>query len=67
LAELPRQQGHADVPGGRVWYEVVGDGPGLPLVTLHGGPGMPHDYLAPLADLGESRRVVFYDQLGCGR
>ena len=55
------------MPGGRVWYQVVGDGTGLPLVTLHGGPGMPHDYLEPLALLGSDRPVVFYDQLGCGR
>ncbi len=35
---------------------------------LHGGPGLPHDYLEPLADLaGDERAVVFYDQLGCGR
>jgi proline iminopeptidase len=27
------------VPGGRVWYRVVGTGPGTPLVVLHGGPG----------------------------
>lgn len=66
-SSLPRRQAYAEVPGGRVWYEVVGDGPGIPLVTLHGGPGMPHDYLEPLAHLGVDRPVVFYDQLGCGR
>lgn len=34
---------------------------------LHGGPGLPCDYLEPLADLASSgRRVIFYDQLGCG-
>lgn len=67
MPELPRREGQVAVPGGRVWYEVVGAGPGLPLVTLHGGPGMPHDYLEPLALLGANRPVVFYDQLGCGR
>jgi proline iminopeptidase len=28
---------------------------------------MPHDYLESLADLTDSRPVIFYDQLGCGR
>lgn len=54
-----------------IWYAIAGDGeaPGkLPLLCLHGGPGMPHDYLQPLAAMAETgRRVIFYDQLGCGR
>lgn len=53
--------------GGRVWYEVSGSGTRTPLLVLHGGPGIPHDYLANLALLGDERPVVFYDQLGCGR
>jgi len=55
------------VPGGRVWMRRSGAGAGAPLVLLHGGPGSPHDYLEPLAVLGDEREVVFYDQLGCGR
>ena len=39
----------------------------LPLLCLHGGPGTPHDYLEPLEEMaGTGRRVIFYDQLGCG-
>jgi proline-specific peptidase len=61
-------EGYVDVPGGRVWYRIAGAGrPGIPLLCLHGGPGFPHDYLEPLADLATERPVVFYDQLGCGR
>lgn len=60
-------EGHIAVPGGQVWYRVEGGGARLPLVVLHGGPGFPHDYLEPLAALGDERPVVFYDQLGCGR
>jgi len=59
--------GFIAVEGGRVWYEVHGRGAGTPLLVLHGGPGIPHDYLANLADLGDERPVIFYDQLGCGR
>jgi proline-specific peptidase len=36
------------------------------LLCLHGGPGIPHDYLENLEDLADRRTVVFYDQLGCG-
>ena len=38
------------------------------LLTMHGGPGMSHDYLLPLADLSKKGiTVAFYDQFGCGR
>jgi hypothetical protein len=58
-------EGYVEVPGGRVWYQILGaDRPGVPLLCLHGGPGMPHDYLEPLADLTAGRPVIFYDQLG---
>lgn len=68
MAAAVAPEGHIDVPGGRVWYRVAGaDQPGIPLLCLHGGPGMAHDYLEPLADLASTRPVVFYDQLGCGR
>jgi proline iminopeptidase len=59
-------EGHISVPGGRVWYQVVGSGDTVPLLVLHGGPGFPHNYLKPLEDLSDDRPVVFYDQLGCG-
>jgi proline-specific peptidase len=39
----------------------------LPLLTLHGGPGGCHDYLQSLdAMAATGRRVIYYDQLGCG-
>ncbi|MCB2187424.1 MAG: proline iminopeptidase-family hydrolase [Deltaproteobacteria bacterium] len=61
------QEKYLPVPGGRVWCRVMGaDRPGLPLLILHGGPGVPHDYLEPLAALATERPVIFYDQLGCG-
>ena len=58
----------------QTWYRVTGDlvasaaAGKVPLVVLHGGPGVPHDYtlrIAGVADTG--RAVVHYDQLGCGR
>lgn|ERR1035437_420628 len=59
-------EGFVRVPGGQVYYREVGEG-GTPLLCLHGGPGMGHDYIEALEDLADERRVVFYDQLGCGR
>jgi proline-specific peptidase len=60
------EEGFIDVPDGRVWYRSVGEG-GVPLLCLHGGPGMTHNYIEPLEDLADRRRVIFYDQLGCGK
>ncbi|MFJ4679691.1 proline iminopeptidase-family hydrolase [Kitasatospora sp. NPDC088783] len=68
---------------GRTWYRVVGGHPGdlpgdgegdggggrAPLVLCHGGPGMTHDYLVPLAEAlaAAGRPCVLYDQYGVGR
>ncbi|HEX6519148.1 MAG TPA: proline iminopeptidase-family hydrolase [Streptosporangiaceae bacterium] len=60
-------EGYIDVPGGRVWYYEVGEGDATPLLCLHGGPGATHNSLEPLEALADRRRVIFYDQLGCGR
>jgi len=49
--------GLVPVEGGSVWYEVHGTGTRTPLLVLHGGPGIPHDYLANLALLGDERPV----------
>ncbi len=65
----PDSSGWVDVPGGRIWYRSNGDRhrDRAPLLVLHGGPGMQHDYLLPLVALADRRRVIFYDQLDCGR
>lgn len=59
--------------GGRTWVAIVGDEANervsgkLPLLLLHGGPGAGHDYLESLAAISATgRRVIFYDQQGCG-
>ena len=38
-----------------------------PLIVLHGGPGIPSNYLMNLVNVITDRTVIFYDQLGCGR
>lgn len=66
----PAREGHMDFRGHQIWFQVIGeDMPGrFPLLTLHGGPGAAHDCIEPLGELAaQGRRVIFYDQLGCGR
>lgn len=65
--ELKEGQGFINVDGGKVWYRVVGKGNKTPLLLLHGGPGVPSYYLKPLSELGRDRKVIFFDQLGCGK
>ena len=65
-------EGRISIGGFETWYRIVGDPAGphprkLPVLTLHGGPGLPHESLEPLEALADGGRpVVFYDQLGCG-
>ena len=60
------EEGKINVDGYQIWYRRIGNG-GIPLLTLHGGPGAGHDYLEPLERLATDRSVIFYDQLGCGK
>jgi proline iminopeptidase len=59
------ERGEVEVEGGTVRYRILGSGDRT-LVLLHGGPGVPSGYLRPLEALADGRRVVVYDQLGCG-
>ncbi len=61
------KEGYARLEKGRVWWRIVGASTRTPLLTLHGGPGAGSIYLEPLSRLADQRRVIFYDQLGCGR
>lgn len=64
---MTQREGTIAVPGGKVWFQRAGGGPGLPLLVVHGGPGLPHGYLGSLKRLADEREVVFWDQLGCGQ
>ena len=64
------EQSIAVEQGYRIWSRSLGGGAPrerTPLLILHGGPGVPHDYLQGLGALASPvQRVIFYDQLGCG-
>jgi proline-specific peptidase len=68
--DFPIREGFMPFHGYRTWYRIIGDEAEEgkpPLLCLHGGPGTPHDYLEPLEEITQTgRRVIFYDQLGCG-
>jgi proline-specific peptidase len=63
---MAQLEGTIAVPGGIVWFKRVGGGTGRPLLAVHGGPGLPHNYISSLERLADEREVVFWDQLGCG-
>lgn len=66
-SHLSDEEGFVEVPGGRVWYESRGSGPGT-ILLLHGGPGGNSEDLRPLMELASADfRVVRYDQLGSWR
>jgi proline iminopeptidase len=45
---------------------MMGSGPAA--LVFHGGPGFDHEPLVgPLAPVAKTRRLIFFDQLGCGR
>ena len=60
-------EGRIPFRGYHTWYRDVGPGDVAALLCLHGGPGSTHHYFEPLEQLAvQGRRVVVYDQLGCG-
>jgi proline iminopeptidase len=59
--------GFVNVKGGKIWYNVRGEGDNTPILLLHGGPGFPSHYFNPLRALSKDRPVITFDQLGCGR
>ncbi len=66
---MRHEDGFMKVSGLNLYYEkFLAERPFADLLTLHGGPGMSHDYLLSLADLSRSGvNVFFYDQFGCGK
>lgn len=57
-----QERGRIPFRGHETWYRIVGrraDEPGkLPLLCLHGGPGVPHDYLESLEAMAATGRRV---------
>ncbi len=70
MEPLPFTEGFAPFGPLETWYRITGDLESEipPLVVVHGGPGMSHDYLVSHAELSrDGRPVIHYDQVGGGR
>lgn len=72
MSQIKTREAYVEVEDGfRVWTKSIGGGTAddyPALLILHGGPGGGHDYLSNLASLASnSQKVIFYDQLGCGK
>jgi pimeloyl-ACP methyl ester carboxylesterase len=59
------KSGYIDSNSLPIYYGIEGDG--KPLVVLHGGPGVPHEYLQDLKALSPYAQLIFFDQRGTGK
>lgn len=65
--DLTPHEGYVEVTGGRIWYKVIGSGPGIPLIAIHGGPGSRScGSIKGYSLLADDRPVIIYDQLESG-
>ncbi len=63
---IERTQEIVEINGVKHFIEKMGTGE--PLLVLHGGPGLFHDYLVPgFKSLAKKYQIIFYDQRGCGK
>ncbi len=60
-------EGYINVKGGKIWYRILGEGKGIPILMLHGGPGGTSRSFYQFASLGNDRPIIIFDQLGSGR
>ena len=59
--------GFVVVRGARLAYDVLGGGPGVPALFIHGGPGGTGcGFTLSLDALSRTRPVIVYDQIGSG-
>ena len=60
------QQETLSVNGTELFVNIIGEGE--PLIVLHGGPGLSHDYFLPhLEPLSNHMKLILFDQRGMGR
>ncbi len=68
IEEAPLQTTSETVEINGVKHFIEKMGSGEPLLVVHGGPGIFHDYLVPhFQVLAKKYEIIFYDQRGCGK
>lgn len=63
------KKGFVNIFGENIWYKIICFEKTInkiPLLFIHGGPGISHDYLEVFKPIAKDRPIIFYDQLGCG-
>lgn len=64
--EIPMEAGVKEINGTDLYYKIIGKGE--PLLIIHGGPGLSHDYFTPhLTKLSDKFQLIFFDQRASGR
>lgn len=66
---LPSAAKEASAEDAGVHFVAIGKAGGVPLVTVNGGPGFDHRYLAAApvwSEVAKQRQIIFYDQRGTG-
>ena len=69
MTSISSREGRAGFGAYETWDRISGDlGAGKPpVVILHGGPGVAHNYVDSYKLLAlQGRAVIHYDQIGCG-
>lgn len=69
MTSISSTEGRARFGAYETWYRISGDlkAGKPPVVILHGGPGVAHNYVDSYKLLAlQGRAVVHYDQIGCG-
>ncbi len=59
-------EGLKDINGTQLYFKVIGEGD--PILIVHGGPGLNHNYFLPhLEGLSKKHQLIFYDQRSSGQ
>jgi proline iminopeptidase len=65
-AGVPEKSGMMKVNGTELYYHTIGEG--IPVLILHGGPGLNHTYFLPqMAELAKDHQLIFFDQRATGK
>lgn len=61
------EEGYVIVEGGKIWYRILGEGKGTPVLLMHGGPGGTHRSFYQFEPIAQDRQLILFDQLGSGK